>query len=87
MVRRILAASALTAALLISGTTAAQAADTQVFRGEGHSGFGPEFAYQYARADALAQARDVGFDYEDCQVINVDDHWPLVVYVDLQCEH
>ena len=87
MVRRMLAAGALTAALLISGTTAAQAADTQVFRGAGYSSFGPEMAYQYARADAQAQARDAGFASADCHVINVVDVWPIVVYVDLECAH
>ncbi|MCA2219085.1 hypothetical protein [Jidongwangia harbinensis] len=85
MVRRMLAVGVFAAAVLISGTTAARAADTQVFRGEGHSGFGPEIAYHYARADALAQARDAGFGNADCHEINVVDSWPLIVYVDLEC--
>jgi hypothetical protein len=87
MVRQILAVGVFTAALLISGTTAAQAADTQVFRGEGYSSFGPDMAYQYARADALGQARDAGYGSADCQVVDVVDFWPIVVYVDLECAH
>jgi hypothetical protein len=76
-----------TAALLVSGTTAALAADTQVFRGAGYSSFGPTMAYHYARADALGQAADAGFGSADCHEINVVDVWPIVVYVDLECAH
>jgi hypothetical protein len=87
MVGRILAASVFTAALLVSGATAAQAAETQVFRGEGSSSFGPKMAYYYALADALGQAEDAGFGSADCHVINTVDFWPIAVYVDLECAH
>lgn len=85
MVRRLAVAGALAVALLSLGSTAAHATDTQVFRGEGSSSFGPGFAYEYARADALAQARDEGFEYEQCHVVDTEDWWPIVVYVWLEC--
>jgi hypothetical protein len=87
MVRRVLAVGVFTAALLFSGVTAAQAAGTQVFRGEGSSSFGPEIAYHYALADALGQAKNAGFESADCHVINTIDFWPIAVYVDLECAH
>lgn len=85
MIRRVLTAGALAVALTLAGTTAAHATETQVFRGEGYSSFGPEFAYYYALGHALSQAQDRGFESEDCHVVDSMDFWPAVVYVYLEC--
>jgi hypothetical protein len=85
MIRRFLAVGTLAVALTLAGTTAAHATETQVFRGEGSSSFGPDFAYYYALAHALSQARDRGFESEDCHVVDTMDWWPAVVYVYLEC--
>lgn len=85
MVRRVLAVGALVVALTFAGSTAAQARETQVFRGEGSSSFGPGIAYYYAWGDALGQAEDAGFTTDQCEVVDSEDFWPLVVYVYLEC--
>jgi hypothetical protein len=85
MVRRILAASTLAVALAVAGATPAHASETRVFRGEGSSSFGPDFAYYYALGHALHQAQASGFESEDCHVVDSDDYWPAVVYVYLEC--
>lgn len=85
MVRRLLTVGALVVALTFVGTTAAQATDTRVFRGEGSSSFGTEIAYYYALGDALVQAGDEGFESAQCHVVDTEDLWPYVVYVYLEC--
>lgn len=85
MIRRILAVGALVIALTLAGSTAAHATETQVFRGEGSSSFGPGIAYYYAWGDALGQAADAGFESEQCHVVDSEDRWPIVVYVYLEC--
>ena len=85
MFRRVLAVGALVAGLTLVGPTAAHAMETQVFRGEGSSGFGPGIAYYYALGDALGQAGDEGFESAQCHVVDSEDFWPIVVYVYLEC--
>lgn len=85
MVRRILAVATFVTALTLAGATAAHAVETQVFRGQGSSSFGPGIAYHYAWGDALGQARDAGYETEQCHVTGSEDFWPIVVYVYLEC--
>jgi hypothetical protein len=85
MVRRILTVAAFVTALTLAGSAAAHATETQVFRGEGSSSFGPGMAYHYAWADALGQAGDAGYGTEQCHVVDSEDFWPIVVYVYLEC--
>ncbi|MDG4828974.1 hypothetical protein O7627_06585 [Solwaraspora sp. WMMD1047] len=85
MVRRILAAGTLAVALTVVGAIPAHASETRVFRGEGSSSFGPDFAYYYALGHALRQAQGNGFESADCHVVDSDDYWPVVAYVYLEC--
>lgn len=74
----------MSAALVLSGTTAAHASQTQQFRGEGSSSFG--LAYYYALGDALSQADAAGYTSDECTVVD-SFVWPggFDAWVVLQC--